>query len=129
MAKSVSNEVIISALLQSGTVKEAAQTVGLTPRAIYDRMADDRQFKAQYAEAKTALVRKAVFSINEKLSAAVEAVCDIMTDSEVNPAVRLQAAQTIINNAAKFSARLNDDESRAIQLGQDPDPLGLWAGF
>jgi hypothetical protein len=123
MAKSVSNEVIVSALLQSGTIKEAAQAVGLTPRAIYDRMADDREFRAQYAEAKTALVRKAVFSINEKLAAAIEAVCDIMTNEDVNPAVRLQAAQTIINNAAKFSSRLDADEWHAIQEGQDTDPL------
>lgn len=33
-----------------------------------------------------------------------------MTDKEINPAIRLQAAQTIIANAAKFSERLQFEE-------------------
>ena len=115
--KAVSDEEVIAALLQHGTIKEAAAAVGISTRTIYDRMRDSTEFQGLYAEAKTSIARKAVFSINEKLSAAIDAVMEIMTDTEVNAAVRLQAAQTIINNAAKFSERLDTDERTTRQIG------------
>ena len=113
----ISNEEIIAALLQHGTIKAAADAAGIGTRTIYDRM-NDKQFRAEYAQAKADIVRQAVFSINGKLAAAIEAVADIMTDKEVNPATRLQAAQTIINNAGKFAERLTKDETAARAEGQ-----------
>jgi len=108
----ISNEEIIAALLQSGTIKEAAHKVGITPRAIYERM-QEREFRAEYMEAKNDIIRKAVFSINGKLSAAIDAVQEIMDNKENNPAIRLQAAQTILNNASKFAERLATDENQS----------------
>lgn len=113
----ISNEEIIAALLQHGTIKAAADAAGVGIRTIYDRM-NEREFRAEYAQAKADIVRQAVFSINGKLAAAIEAVADIMTDKEVNPATRLQAAQTIINNAGKFAERLTKDETAARTEGQ-----------
>lgn len=117
--KVISNEEIIAALLQSGTIKEAATVVGATPRTIYSRFSD-REFRAEYMEAKNDIIRKAVFTINEKLSAAIEEVAAIMTNKENNPAVRLQAAQVIINNAGKFSERLAKDEYQSRNESKDP---------
>lgn len=105
----VSDETIIAALIQHGTVKAAAEAAGVSTRTVYDRM-QTRAFVALYEAAKNDLIRQAVFSINSKLSAAIDAVSDIMTNEENNPAVRLQAAQTIINNAAKFAERLTGEE-------------------
>ena len=121
--KTVSNEAIISALLQHGTVKEAAEAVGISPRAIYDRMQKDREFRGEYAEAKASILRKAVHTINEKLSSAFETVADIMEDTDINPSIRLQAAQTIISNAVKFSERLTADERHAREERTDPAEL------
>ena len=42
--KAVSNEEIIAALLQHGTVREAAEAAGTTPRTIYDRMSNDKEY-------------------------------------------------------------------------------------
>lgn len=109
--KAVSNEEIIAALIQNGTIKEAAAAAGITPRTIYDRM-QDKEFKAEYIEAKSEIIRKAVFMINTKLAEAIETTAAIMADTEANPATRLQAAQTIFNSAAKFAERLNDEEAR-----------------
>ena len=125
--KAVSNEEIIAALLQYGTIKEAAAAAGTTPRTVYDRMKNDRDFRGEYAEAKNSIVRKAVFSINERLEQAIEAVCDIMNDPETNPAVRLQAAQTILNNAAKFNERLTKDESHA--RSESTNPMDIFNSF
>lgn len=117
--KAISNEEIIAALLQHGTIKDAAAAAGTTPRTIYDRM-NDREFRAEYMEAKNGIIRKAVFTINEKLSAAIDAVAEIMTDKDNNPAVRLQAAQTILNNAGKFAERLTHDEYQSRNEGKSP---------
>ena len=125
--KTISNEAIIAALLQHGTIKEAAEAAGTTPRTIYDRMKSDREFRGEYAEAKADIVRKAVFSINSNLSAAIDAIMDIMNDKDANPAVRLQAAQTILNNAEKFSKRLKDDEHHART--EAADPMDIFAGL
>ena len=110
----VADEEIIAALIASGTIAEAASKVGLSTRTIYDRMAC-KDFKALYHGAKTDIVRGAVFKINSKLTEAIETVSELMTDKEVNPAIRLQAAQTIITNAAKFSERLQGEEYQNIE--------------
>ena len=108
-AAAVSNEEIIAAMLASGTISEAAEKVGLSARTIYDRMTT-KEFKCLYYGAKTDLIRGAVFAINTRLIDAIETIAEIMSDKETNAAVRLQAAQTIINNAAKFSERLQREE-------------------
>ena len=115
--KAVSDEEIIAAILQHGTIKEAAQAVQLTARAIYDRM-DSREFRSLYMAAKDDIIRSAVFSINGKLSEAIDTVREIMQDKDNNPAIRLQAAQTIINNAGKFSERLAKDEYNSRAEGR-----------
>ncbi len=81
---------------------------------------NDREFRAEYMEAKNDIIRKAVFTINEKLSAAIDAVAEIMTDKDNNPAVRLQAAQTILNNAGKFAERLTHAEYQSRNEGKSP---------
>ena len=76
-------------------------------------------------EAKNDIIRKAVYSINAKLSEAIDAVADIMNDADTNPAVRLQAAQTIINNAAKFAERLTKDERQSRLEAESPFSFDL----
>lgn len=117
--KGVSNEEIIAALLQHGTLREAAQAAGVSPRTIYDRM-NDREFSAEYMAAKNDIMRSAVFKMNESLSAAVDAITDIMNDPKNNAAVRLQAAQTLLNNAGKYTKCLADNERSANNEASDP---------
>lgn len=114
MAKkeSLNDEEIIAALLQSGSVREAATKTGITERTIYNKL-HDSDFRKLYTDAKADILRQAVISINGKLYEAIGAVADIMNDKDNNAAVRLQAAQTIINNAAKLSGRLDHEEEQA----------------
>lgn len=106
----ISDEQIIAALLSNGTIKAAAAAVGLSERAIYDRM-NDGEFKALYRAAKADLIRAAVFHINGQLQEAIDTVVAVMKNEDNNPAIRLQAAQTILNNAGKFAQRLQKDEN------------------
>ena len=118
------DERIITALLQHGTIKEAAAAADTTPRTIYNRM-KNREFRAQYEAAKNDILRTAYITINGKLTAAIEAVAEIMQNPENNAAVRLQAAQAIITNAAKFTERLRADEYNARQEGKSPFDFDL----
>lgn len=110
-AKKATDEQIIAALLANGTIKAAAAAVGLSERAIYDRM-NGGDFQALYKAAKADLIRAAVFNLNNQVQAAINTVVDVMQDENNNPAIRLQAAQTILNNAGKFAQRLQTDETR-----------------
>ena len=108
----VSNEQLIAALIQYGTVREAAKAAGISERAYYERMKTD-DFAELYADAKGDILRAAVFHTTRRLQDAVDTVCKIMNDAEVNPATRLQACQTIINNVGKLQDRLQrtDDDT------------------
>lgn len=118
-AQAVSDEQLIAALLNSRTLKTAAAAAGISERALYDRM-NKGEFQALYKAAKADLIRAAVFDMNNKLQEAIDTVAEIMTDQDNNPAIRLQAAQTILNNAAKFSQRLQAEESDVIyQAGRN----------
>ena len=108
--KTVSDEIVVSALMCTPTMKEAAELAGLSTRALYDRMSDG-EFKGLYAAAKADLLRQTSKSLNDRLEAAITTIAGIMDDESNNAAVRLQAAQTILNNAAKFADRLQTIET------------------
>lgn len=107
--KAVCNEEVIAALLTHATVKEAAAAAGTTPRSIYSRM-KEADFVAQYREARAELLREATFTINSYLTAAIQTIAQIMQDEETTPATRLQAAQSILQHAEKFTTRLTIEE-------------------
>lgn len=123
-SKAISDEQIIAALLNSGTIKAAAAAAGVSERTVYDRMADG-EFQALYKAAKADLIRAAVLSLNGKVQAAIDTIADVMNNEQNNPATRLQAAQTILNSAARFAQRLQADESSVItQI--DSNRFGVW---
>ena len=107
--KTISDDEIIAALMLHRTVAEAA-AVGITPRTVYERMRE-QDFQAEYRDAKSDILRGAVLKMTQALSAAVDAVQEIMESDNTNPAIRLQAAQTVINNAVKLSERLSEEET------------------
>ena len=116
--KAVSDEQIIAALLNNGTIKAAAGAVGISERTLYDRMSGG-QFQALYKAAKADLIRAAVLNLNRQLQAAIDTVVEVMENPDNNPAVRLQAAQTVLNTAGKFAQRLQADETSVIMQQED----------
>lgn len=92
--------------------------MGLSQRAIYDRMGE-AEFRAQYRASKAEILRGAVVSIRSRLAEAIETTAAIMQDEDNNPAVRLQAAQTIINSAGKFIERLDTADRQADEARGD----------
>lgn len=116
---SVSDEEIIAALLSCSTVAEASKKCGIATRTMYDRM-NSKRFQLLYNGAKTDVLRTAVNLITGKLTEAVKVVSEIMNNTSVNPAIRLQAAQTIIKSAVALSEKLqNDEQWNRIQNSPD----------
>ena len=113
----VSDEEIIAALLQSGSIAQATELTGISARSIYDRMGT-RDFKAAYSAAKSDIVRAAVLTMNRSLAAAVEVVTGIMNDDSNNAGTRLQAAKMIIENAAKFSDRMAAEDKATAEWAE-----------
>ena len=122
--QAVSDEQIIAAILTNRPLKAAAAAAGISERALYDRM-NDGDFQALYKAAKADLIRAAVFNLNSKLQEAIDTVAEIMADPDNNAAIRLQAAQTILNNAGKFAQRLQADENSVINQ-VDSNRFKLW---
>lgn len=122
--KAISDEQIISALLNHGTLKATAAALKISERALYDRM-NTGEFQGLYKSARADLLRQAVNKINAQLEAAVDTVAEIMADKDNNPAVRLQAAQTLLNNVAKFTERLQKSEAAVISQ-EENNRFGLW---
>lgn len=112
--KVISDEQLIAAIISNGTIKAAAAAVGVSERSVYNRM-NNGEFIALYKSAKVDLIRGAVINLNNHIQSAVDTIADIMNDKSNNAAVRLQAAQTILNNAGKFAQRLSAEEQGVTQ--------------
>jgi len=109
MATTVTDEQIIVMLMSKGTLKDTAAGLSISERTLYEKM-KTTEFKEKYKNAKLDIVRKAIYEINRQVGAAVGTVTEIMLDSSVNPAIRLQAAQTILTHSHKFTDRINYEE-------------------
>lgn len=120
-AQAVSNEEIIAALLSAGSVKAAATAAGIPVRTLYDRM-NNAEFQTLYRSARAEVLREAVRNLNGHIQEAITTIADVMSDQEINAATRLQAAQTILNTAEKYSKRLQAEES-GIKYDQSTSAL------
>lgn len=120
-AQAVSNEEIIAALLSAGSVKAAATAAGIPVRTLYDRM-NNAEFQTLYRSARAEVLREAVRNLNGHIQEAVNTIAEVMNNEEINAATRLQAAQTILNTAEKYSKRLQAEES-GIKYDQSTSAL------
>jgi len=116
----ISDEELIAALISTGTIKAAAQAAGIGERTIYTRMKSG-EFQALYKAAKADTIRTAVNALNGRIQAAIDTIAEIMEAQDINPATRLQAAQTILNHAGRFADRLQEAEAKTIQQQEQND--------
>lgn len=112
--KKVTDEQIIAGLLQHGSIRAAAKALEIGESTIYAKMKNG-DFKESYLQARADLLRDAVQEITAQRAAALAVILEVMQDKEVNPATRLQAAQTVLNSEAKYLLQLQDAE-KAVNL-------------
>ena len=108
----ISDEQIVGAILHCGTAIEAAKMLGVDPSTIYRRMRTNSA-QAIYRSVQADLLRQTVEDLCDVRDDALAVVQNIMNDPDVNAAIRLQAAQTILSNDLKYAERLAQVEDRA----------------
>lgn len=100
--KTITNEVIIMALIECGSIKAAAAKIGCTARTIYDRMKSP-DFRDEYTQAKADIVRSATAKLQGHLCGAIDTLADIMNDSETAKQTRANCAVSILQYGARFT--------------------------
>lgn len=108
----ISDEQIVGAILHCGTAIEAAKMLGVDPSTIYRRMRTNSA-QAIYRSVQADLLRQTVEDLCDVRDDALTVIRDIMSDCDVNPAVRLQAAQAVLSNDLRYSEQLARVEDRA----------------
>ena len=110
----ISDEKIISALLQNPDVKRAAQALEITPQALYNRLRDDR-FRSDYAAARGTVLEQACYTLQGFVADAVEVMHTIAVDAENAPQVRLNAADALMRHMYRLT-EIIDFEARIVAL-------------
>ena len=108
MAK-IEDEKIIVALMTHRTIREAAESIGITDRTIYARMRNV-EFEQAYKCARTDLLRASVAEIGTRVQDALTVISDIMHSEDASAQVRLNAASMLLNYSEKAQDRLRAEE-------------------
>ena len=107
-------EAAIVALLTRRNIEEAANAVGVSVKTLL-RWQKLPEFAAAYREARRAGVSQANTRLQQATGAASSAVLKLMVDPNVPAAVRLRAAECVLNHAAK-GIEMEDIEVRVAIL-------------
>ena len=98
MAKESNKEKVLSALLQSNSVAEAAKISGIAERTIY-RYLNEKDFQTEVRAARRSVVETSIGQIQGAASEAVETLKKNLHCG--NPSAEIRAAQIILENSVK----------------------------
>ena len=104
----------IVALIESGTIRDAAVKAGLSEPTLF-RYLQDGDFQAAYREARRETVRKAIGTLQRAADEAVKTLRDVMKDKEAPASARVSAARTVIETSLK-AVELEDLAARVEKL-------------
>ena len=99
--KNSKRELLLSALLTSPTVRDAAATVGIPETTAYNWLRKP-DFADEYKQRKRQAVAEASDYLQSRINAATQIIDEIMNDDETPPQVRLNAAKTILETGYKI---------------------------
>lgn len=100
--KRLTDEVIIAALVQAGSIKEAAKMLHCVPRTLYERMKSP-DFKEMYTQAKAELIKTATAKLQGAIAGSVDTLIEIRDDKEAAKQTRANCAVAILQYGAKFT--------------------------
>lgn len=100
--KRLTDEEIIAALIDSGSIKGAAASLECTARTLYERMKKD-EFRALYTQAKAEIIRTATAKLQGNLGGAIDTLAEIMNDKEAAKQTRANCAVSILQYGARFT--------------------------
>lgn len=107
-------ELVISALLQSPNMTEAAKAAGISETTLWRWLKND-DFKLAYAAARREAVQQAVVQVQRASCEAVRTLKDVMADSEAPASSRVAAAKAVLEMSLK-AVETEDLERRIVEL-------------
>jgi transposase-like protein len=107
-------EEAIAALLTQRNIEEAARAAGIGARTLL-RWLKLPEFQAAYRQARREAFGQAVARLQQGTSAAATTLLKIMIDAGTPASVRVRAADSIFNHAAK-AIEIEDIEARLSEL-------------
>ncbi len=100
--KRLSNEEIAAALIEEGSIKGAALSLGCNIRTLYARMKDPA-FKEIYSKAKGNLLKNATAKLQGHLCRAIDTLAAIMEDEDTAKQTRANCPVAIQQYTARFT--------------------------
>jgi transposase-like protein len=112
---SVKQSLFAESILAGSTIAEAAAQAGVGPTICYSWL--NKGLREWLTERRKEKFEAGLNKLETNLTAAVDALAGMMTDTETPPAQRLGAAKTVIEQTIKLF-ELRDIESRITALEQ-----------
>lgn len=97
-----SDEGIISALVNCGSVKAAAAECGVSALTIYRRMKDN-DFRQKLDAVRDDALHECSARLSGSLTDAVKVLTDIMNDEQTAPQTRANAAQMVLSYGLRYA--------------------------
>lgn len=115
----------IAALLTQRNIEDAARTAGVGTRTLL-RWLKLPGFQSAYRQARREVFGQAVARLQQGTSAAATTLLKTMIDPNTPASVRVRAAETVLQHAAK-SIEIEDIEARVAELeraAEESKPVG-----
>lgn len=123
MAKDANKAKALAALLDSSTLTEAAEKAGLNRQTLYRYMRDDPDFSRAYKEAQERIALEQAETIVEERRRAKDTIFSIMEDRAQPAAVRLKAAQSVLEATEAQETRQRSIINANLQRHSNPFDL------
>ncbi len=114
----ISYERLLTSLLNTGSVKETAEELSISTRTVYTMMSES-EFKELYCHSQADILNTCIIEMQGHLLEAVKCIAEIMNDSNVNPQIRLQSANSIIKHTLSMYEKKECIRSQAEEKGSN----------
>lgn len=96
----VTDNALISALLTCPTIKQAAESVGLSEQAVYSRLRKV-DFRTKLQNARTTQFQVISSKLEDANFVALDTLINILDDKETSAGIRVKAARTLLDLSLK----------------------------
>jgi len=107
-------EQAVNALLTQRSTEDAARIVGISPATLF-RWMKERDFDAAYREARRLAFGQCISRLQQGAAAAASTLLKVLVDPATPPAVKVRAAQCVLEHAAK-AIEFEEIEARVLEL-------------
>lgn len=125
MSRKLTDEKILEVLMRTGSVRDAAAELGCTTVTLYGRIKTP-SFSTMYSAARDDAIKSASAQLTKNLTAAINTITEVMTDTATAPQTRANCAQYLLQNALRYY-EFSDIVARLEAL-EDAQPEGVMQG-